>query len=88
MAETVQQVIIYQASGLQVGIDDGGSQELESPLLHVFGYAIGQGCGGGDLLEAFKPVHYLLPLCKSPEVITKVPKFLPDFQEATCVIYG
>ena len=38
--ETIHKVIIYKAGCLHVGIDDGGSQELKSPLFHVFSYKI------------------------------------------------
>ena len=37
------QVIVYQAGGLQMGIDDGGAQEFESPLLQIPGNGIGEG---------------------------------------------
>jgi hypothetical protein len=40
VAETIYQVIINQAGGLQVGINDSRPKELESFLLHIPGYAI------------------------------------------------
>ena len=33
-------MIVYLASGLQVGIDDSGTKELKSPAFHVLGDGI------------------------------------------------
>jgi len=33
--ETVHQVIVYQAGGLQVGIDSGGAKELKSSPFQI-----------------------------------------------------
>ena len=35
VSETVHQVIVYQAGGLQVGIDSGGAEELKTPTFQI-----------------------------------------------------
>ena len=40
MSETPYQVIVYQASGLHVCIEGGGTQELKSPSFHILCYGI------------------------------------------------
>ena len=35
VAETVDHVIVDHAGGLHVGVDDGGADEVESPLFQV-----------------------------------------------------
>jgi len=36
LSETIYQVVIYQAGGLKVGVDDSRAQELKSPAFHIF----------------------------------------------------
>lgn len=86
--ETIHQVVVYKACGLEVGIEDSGSQELESPLLHIPGKSIGEGTGGGDFRERPEMVYDLFPVREIPEIITEAAMLLPDLQEALCVIYG
>ncbi len=40
VSETIHQVVVYQARGLEMGIDYGRAQELKSFLLHILRYAI------------------------------------------------
>ena len=35
VSEAINQVIVYQAGGLQVGIEGGGAKELKSPLFYI-----------------------------------------------------
>ena len=76
------QVIVYQAGGLQMGIDDGGAQEFESPLLQIPGNGIGEGGSCRNFRKVCKVVHYLPAIRKTPQVAAKGPVLFLDLQEA------
>ena len=46
-------MVIHHPSSLHVGINDGGTDELESSILEVPAYEIGQSGFGGHFLERF-----------------------------------
>jgi len=47
------QMVIHHPGGLHVGINDGGTDELESPLLEIPAYQVRQWGFGGHFLERF-----------------------------------
>jgi hypothetical protein len=47
------QMVIHQPGGLHLGINDGGTDELESPLLEIPAYQVRQWGFGGHFLERF-----------------------------------
>jgi hypothetical protein len=46
-------MVIHHPGGLHVGINDGGTDELESSLLEISAYQVRQRGFGGHFLERF-----------------------------------
>lgn len=42
-ANAIRQMVIDKPRGLQMGVADGRTEELESPFFHVFAHGVGLG---------------------------------------------
>ena len=76
------QMVIHHPGGLHLGINDGGTDELESPLLEIPAYQVRQWGFGGHFLERFQFIAYGLPIDESPNVPVEGSKPLPNDDES------
>src|SRR5262249_60251114 len=68
VAEAVDRVVVYHANGLHEGVADGGADEAEATLVHVFAHDVRFFCFGVDplarspasLLRAAAPVRLIV----------------------------
>ncbi len=80
-------MIVDHAGGLHVGVDDGGTDEFETTLFHVFAYFVGEGSCGWELGHFGELVFDWFVTHESPNVFIKASKFLLYFKKLNCVVY-
>ena len=72
-ADTIYQVIIHKACGLQVGITDGRSKEFKATFFHIFAHGVWFGSRGLDIFERFGLVlgKMIMCSCKSCQILSE-----------------
>ena len=69
MAEAAGQVVVDRPGGLEVSIDDCGSQKFKAPQLYILGDGVGKRSGGRDLVKFLEVIYHLLTIHESPDLI-------------------
>jgi hypothetical protein len=84
--KTANDMIVYNAGGLHVGIHNYAAQKPESPLFHVRRNFVRQLRSGRQLRKAFPFSGYLFTLGKTPDIGRKTAKLFLNFQKFLGVV--
>lgn len=88
MPIAMHQVIVHQARGLHVGVDDRASHELEPALFEVFAQGVGFLARRGELIHAAPAIDLGLAADETPDVFGERAELLLHFQESLGIVDG
>ena len=73
---TIHCMVVDDADGLQIGIDDDRAHELETPFFQVLADLLGQGILRRHIGHGFQVMVFDLAVRKAPDVFVEGPEFL------------
>jgi hypothetical protein len=84
----MHQVVVHQARGLHVGVDDRASHEFESALFEVFAQGVGFLACRGKLIHAAPAIDLGLAADETPDVFVERAEFVLHFEESLGIVDG
>ncbi len=78
-------MVVHDASGLQIGIDNGGADELHAAGAEVGGNGVGQGRGRAGNAAV---VAQDIAAGKMPEIFGKAAPFCLNGKKYLCIVHG
>lgn len=78
-------MVIDEADGLHIGVDDGGADEFEAAFFEILADFFGKWSDGGNLLDGLPVVDDGLAVDESPKILVEGAEFLLDCKKAVGV---
>src|SRR6201987_4943754 len=88
ITETIDEVIVYHADRLHVGIHDRRTNETESATFKVLAKRIGLDRSRRNLSHDLPPVKLWLSVNEPPAIGIEASELFLDFEKCACIAHG